>query len=91
MKRDKVNALLAAILCTLAEVRDGEAPAGHLYAALMGECDLQTFQALTGILQRGGLTEDRGGCVIGITQKGRELAADIEAKARAAVAGKAGA
>lgn len=86
MNRDKLNAMLAAVLETLADptiLSDG-APSGVLYSAMMGEVDLGEFQEVEEVLLRGGLVARRSDC-LRITNAGLAVVEKI-AKARAAAA-----
>lgn len=87
MNRQKINALLAALIETLEEVGDAGAPRGVLYAALMGEVDLGGYESVEHLLLAGELAR-REGDVLRITPKGSEIAAKI-AEARAKLAAEA--
>lgn len=77
MTRDQLNVGLATIITSLAET-GGEAPAGHIYAALMAHYTLDDYNDIMSVLKRAGLvTEERH--LVTITSAGRELAAKIEA------------
>lgn len=56
MDRNLMNALLE----TIAEAGERGAPEGHMYAAVMGRCDLESFQAVLGLFQRKGLITRAG-------------------------------
>ncbi len=71
---------LVTIVTALAEV--GSAPEGHMYAGLMHRYSLDDFYMLMGLLAQGGFVERGSMHVTSITQKGRSLAAQIEAHQR---------
>jgi hypothetical protein len=78
MTRDQVNRILAAVITTLAEVPDGEAPSGIILAGLMHDgVTSDDWRGLRDILIAGKLVEPKPGHVLAITAKGRELAQKI--------------
>ena len=74
--RDQINVALAAVLTTLAEAPDGEAPQGIVAAALLHQTE--PFETIRAILCAGKLVECEGN-VMRITDRGREIAAQINA------------
>jgi hypothetical protein len=72
--RDDLNIALGAVLVTLAESPDGEAPQGILAAALLHQN--VPFDVIRAILVASGLVECQGD-VMRITARGREIAAKI--------------
>jgi hypothetical protein len=72
--RDRINIALAAVLSTLAETPDGEAPQGILAAALLHQ--EVPFETVRAILVAGRLVECEGS-VMRITERGREMARRI--------------
>lgn len=79
MNRQKVNALLAVLLETIAEVTPkGGAPRGVLYSALMEEVDLGGYESLEAILLHAELVERKGDCLL-ILPRGTEMVAQIAA------------
>lgn len=84
MNRNKLNALLAVILETLADekILSAGAPRGVLYSALMGEIDLPEYDELESLLIAGGLIARRSDC-LRITNAGLAIVEKI-AQARAA-------
>lgn len=78
MTRNEANVILAAIITTIAATPEG-APEGVMYAALTGRCDLSDFRTLLGICQQTGLVREASKHLFVATDKGREMAARIEA------------
>ena len=77
MNKTQANAVLCAILSTVAASPEG-APAGILYAAMVGKATLAEYQALEGIaVAKGLVTKD--GHLLTITEAGKAIAAKIDA------------
>jgi hypothetical protein len=72
--RDRLNVALAAVLATLAEAPDGEAPQGIVAAALLHQ--EVPFETIRAVLVGGGLVECEGN-VMRITERGRAIAGKI--------------
>jgi len=83
MTRKEANIYLAAILETLAEGENGEAPEGILYAGIAtAGASFGDWQAITNILLAGLLCERTPGPCLKLTDKGRKAVERI-AEARA--------
>lgn len=84
MTRTKANQILAAVLTTLDEVPDGEAPSGIILAGLMHDnVTADDWRGLRDILIAGELVEPKPGHILAITTKGRELAQKIRTSKKA--------
>jgi hypothetical protein len=73
---ENLAVLFAAILCTVAQT--GSAPAGVMYAAVLGKCSHFEFDALIRIMESKGLVARAPSHLVSITPAGRELAARLE-------------
>ena len=85
--RKHVNTVLCAILSTMNEISDGEAPEGIIFAVLADKITADDWKGLRDILIAGKLCEAASNHVLRITAKGRELAKkadDFAAKVKAA-------
>lgn len=75
-RRKAIGRVIHIVLVALAEMPRGEAPEGHLYAALMhGGCTLETFNGLRDVLVDQGLAKRGPMHLLQITEKGRQLVA----------------
>ena len=77
MTRREINVYLAAIITTIADMPEG-APSGHLYAGLMGQMDLSSYQLLIGVCKDAGLIAESNH-LITLTDKGREVVVKLKA------------
>ena len=78
MTREECNALLCAVLSTLAETNGS--PESVLYCGL--GCDMAKWETLRGIMLAGQLVSITGNYVT-LTERGREIAAKIDALVKA--------
>lgn len=68
---DGIKAVVEAILEAVQAANDAGhgAPAGHLYAALMGHMSLHTFESIVGAMVAAGKLEYRGAHLLYITKE----------------------
>jgi hypothetical protein len=78
MTRNQANKILCVILTTIAASPDG-APSGVMYAGLAGEVELADFNELLGICVSTGLVREASRHLYVATDKGRAMAAKVEA------------
>lgn len=82
MDKRKVNAILATMIQAL-DHAGGNYPNGHLYAAMMNVLDLNTYNALLGILIKADLVENVFD-ELRLTSKGEAMAQEITALEKSA-------
>lgn len=81
---NRINRLLSAIVLGLSADPTGTAPAGILYAGMLNDCTHDEFRRLLEMLAHGGAITRAHGIMVSLTDKGRDLAAQIERHAKGA-------
>jgi len=57
---EQLSAAVGVIIAVGTAIRElGRVPSGHLYAGLMGQMDLRTFESVIETLKKAGLVEER--------------------------------